>query len=193
VGRLFPNLKVDVFRRFLHLLPGLSGTIVNYADVARALDVSPPTVKDYFTIAHEIFLWRNLPAYVKNPTRRLVKHPKGYFRDTGLLHHFLRIPSLDGLRSHPQMGASWEGLVVEEISRGLHSRGVIYDSYYYRTSGGNEIDLVLEGFFGVVPIEIKYTSTVNHRDLNSLDQFVSERKSPFGLIIHNGGPGGTTF
>jgi predicted AAA+ superfamily ATPase len=186
VGRLFPNLKVDVFRRFLHLLPGLSGTIVNYADVARALDVSPPTVKDYFTIAHEIFLWRNLPAYVKNPTRRLVKHPKGYFRDTGLLHHFLRIPSLDGLRSHPQMGASWEGLVVEEISRGLHSRGVIYDSYYYRTSGGNEIDLVLEGFFGVVPIEIKYTSTVNHRDLNSLDQFVSERKSPFGLIIHNG-------
>lgn len=115
-----------------------------------------------------------------------MKHPKGYFRDTGLLHHFLRIHSLDALRSHPQMGTSWEGLVVEEMIRGFHSRGVIFDSYYYRTSGGKEIDLVLEGFFGVVPIEIKYTSTVNLRDLGSLAQFVSEQKSPFGLVIHNG-------
>ena len=186
VGRLFPKLNEESFRRFLHVLPGLSGTIINYSDVARALDISPPTVKDYFSVAHEIFLWRILPAYIKNPVRRLVKHPKGYFRDTGLLHHFLRIPTLSALRSHPQLGASWEGLVIEELIRGLHSRGVIFDSYYLRTPGGVEIDLILEGFFGVIPIEIKYTSSVDRYDFRSLKQFVAERKCPYGLVIHNG-------
>ena len=86
--------------------------------------------------------------------KRIVKHPKGYFRDSGLLHYLLRIPDVDLLVTHPVMGRSWEGLVIEEIIRDLNATGVGFDYYYYRTGGGAEVDLILEGEFGLIPIEI---------------------------------------
>jgi len=132
IGRLFAQLNQTKFRQFLNLLAGLSGTILNYSDVARTLGVSQPTVREYFEIAHGTFLWRKIPPYERNSMKRLVKHPKGYLRDTGLLHHFLRIGSLDALLSHPQMGNSWESVVVEELLRQLNARGISYDYFYYR-------------------------------------------------------------
>ena len=100
--------------------------------------------------------------------KRVVKHPKGYLRDSGLLHALLRIPDAEALLSHPQMGASWEGMVVEEILRQLNTLGVGYEYSYYRTGGGAEVDLVVEGNFGRVAVEIKHTSTVGGRDLRGL-------------------------
>jgi len=149
------------------------------------LDVSQPTVKDYFKIAHGTFLWRTLPAYSKNVSKRVSKHPRGYFRDTGLLHHILQIPSHARLLSHPKMGSSWEGLVIEEILRSLNAAGITYSPYYYRTSGGAEIDLILEGKFGLIPVEIKYVQTVNPKHLRAVRDFVNEFDCPFGLIVNN--------
>jgi uncharacterized protein len=74
--------------------------------VARALGVSPPTVKDYFEIAEGSFLWRSLPAFTRNVTRRVIKHPKGYVRDSGLGHHALRIPDVTALLAHPQASSA---------------------------------------------------------------------------------------
>jgi predicted AAA+ superfamily ATPase len=185
VARLFPGLDHDRFRLFLHMLGALSGTIVNYSDVARALAVSQPTVKDYMEIAHGTFVWRRLPAYMGNPLKRAVKHPKGYLRDTGLLHHFLRIPDLDTLMSHPAIGKSWEGMVIEEILRGLNGRGIAFEASHYRTAAGGEVDLVLEGNFGLIPIEIKHTQTVRPRELRAIENFISDFKCAFGLVINN--------
>ncbi|MBU8869681.1 MAG: DUF4143 domain-containing protein [Gemmatimonadales bacterium] len=119
VGRLFPGLNQEKFRVFARMLGGLSGQTVNQAEVARALGVSPPTVRDYFEIARGSFLWRQLPAFIRNMTKRAAKHPKGYLRDSGLGHHALRIPDVTALLSHPQAGTSGEGLVVEELCRQL--------------------------------------------------------------------------
>lgn len=184
IKRLFPGLDDLRFRRFLELLGGLSGRVINYADVARALNVSQPTARDYFQIAHGTFVWRSIPAFTGNAIKRVVKHPRGYLRDTGLLHALLRIPDTDALLSHPQMGASWEGMVVEEVLRQLHSVGVAHDYSYYRTGAGAEVDLVVEGVFGRVAIEIKHTSIVSARDLRTLKDFVDANKARVGVVVN---------
>ncbi len=185
IARLFPGLNRERFRQFIQMLGGLSGTILNYSDIARTLAVSQPTVRDYLQIAHQSFIWRTLPAYAINPHKRLVKHPKGFLRDTGLLHHFLRIPDVKALLSHPSMGRSWEGMVIEEILRNLNRRGIVYEAYHYRTAAGGEVDLVLEGTFGLIPIEIKHTQTVRYQELQPLVHFIADHKCPFGLVINN--------
>ena len=116
--------------------------------------------------------------------KRIIKHPKGYLRDSGLLHHLLRIPDRDALLSHPKMGASWEGMVIEELLRGLAARGQTVNAYYYRTGAGAEVDLVLEGDFGLIPVEIKYTAAAGDR-LRALKDFVAEHKCRLGLVINN--------
>lgn len=175
--RLFPGLDEHRFRRFLELLAGLFGRIVNYAEVARALAVSQPTARDYFAIAVGTFLWRTVPAHSRDSVKRTVKHPRGYLRDSGLLHALLRIPDGDALLSHPQMGASWEGPVVEEIIRQLGADGVAHQISYYRTGGGAEVDLVLEGGFGLVAVEIKHSSTGRFPIIARVERF---RRQPKG-------------
>jgi predicted AAA+ superfamily ATPase len=185
VARLFPGINENRFRMFVQLLAGLSGTVINYSDVARSLGVSQPTARDYFEIAHGSFLWRNIPAYTRNPVKRVVKHPKGYLRDSGLLHYLLRIPDIDGLAAHPAMGRSWEGFVIEEIIRGLNALGAGFDYYYYRTGGGAEVDLILDGDFGLIPIEIKYSQAVSAKQLRGLKDFIKEQNCRMGIVINN--------
>ncbi len=185
VARLFPGINENRFRLFVQILAGISGNVINYSDVARSLGVSQPTVRDYFEIADGTFLWRIIPSYTRNALKRVVKHPKGYFRDSGLLHYLLRIPDTDLLATHPVMGRSWEGLVIEEIIRGLNATGAGFDYYYYRTGGGAEVDLILEGEFGLIPIEIKYTQTVPAKQLRAMKDFIKDQNCRFGLVINN--------
>lgn len=185
IAKLFPSLNHDRFRLFLQLLAGLSGTVINYSDVARSLSVSAPVIRDYFGIADKSFIWRQIPAFEKKTLKRIVKHPRGYLRDSGLLHHMLKIPDLNSLLAHPRMGASWESMVIEEILRGFEAKGESIEYSYYRTGAGAEVDLVIEGKFGLVPIEVKYSQTVPSRQLKSLSDFIKENKCPYGIVINN--------
>ena len=185
VARLFPGLDQNKFRLFVQMLGGLSGTIINYAEVSRALGVSAPTVRDYFEIAHGTFVWRRIPSYQKNAVKRIVKHPKGHLRDSGLLHYLLRVPDTEALLGHPQVGRSWESMVSEETIRQLTCVGCGFDYYFYRTAAGAEVDLVLEGDFGLIPVEIKHAQAVEPRELRSLKDFVRERGCRMGLVINN--------
>lgn len=83
------------------------------------------------------------------------------------------------------MGARWESMVIEEILRALNAVEINYSPYYYRTSGGAEIDLLLEGKFGLIPFEKKHTQTVNSRHLRSVRDFINEHHCSFGIIIYN--------
>lgn len=183
--RLFPGIARQKYKLFLQMLSHLSGTIINYSDVARTLGVSPPTARDYFEIAHGTFIWRKIPPYERNAQKRIIKHPKGYIRDAGLLHHLLHLTEQDDILAHPALGRSWESMVIENILRELNALGVSFDYYHYRTSGGAEIDLILEGDFGLVPIEIKYGQNVSAHSLRNLRAFVKERNCPYGLVINN--------
>jgi predicted AAA+ superfamily ATPase len=83
------------------------------------------------------------------------------------------------------MGASWEGAVIETVLRGLDTQGIAYQAYHYRTGAGAEVDLVLEGEFGLLPIEIKYTQHVDSRSLRAIRDFVEERDCIYGIVINN--------
>ena len=183
--RLFPGIARQKYKLFLQMLSHLSGTIINYSDVARTLGISPPTARDYFEIAHGTFIWRKIPPYEKNAQKRIIKHPKGYIRDAGLLHHLLHLNEQEDILAHPALGQSWESMVIENLLRELNALGVSFEYYYYRTSGGAEVDLILEGDFGLVPIEIKYGQNISAHSLRSLRDFVKERNCPYGLVINN--------
>jgi predicted AAA+ superfamily ATPase len=188
IGALFPGLNRDRFRQFVNLLSQHSGNILNNADIARTLGVSEPTVRDWLHIAHNTFLWRHIPAWDRSPAKQLVKHPKGYLRDSGLLHRLLRIANSQLLATHPVAGKSWEGMVVETLLRGFESAGFAVQPFHYRTRGGAEIDLILQGQFGsaqVLPIEIKLTQQGDKRALRSLADFIAANDCPLGLVINN--------
>ncbi len=185
IAALFPQLNRVNYRRFLEMLASLSGTILNKTNIARALEISEGSIREYLSIAEGTFLWRNIPSYEKSAIKTVVKMPKGYIRDTGLLHHFLRIDSLDKLYNHPTVGLSFESFVIEEIIKGLQATSATnWTVHYYRTRAGAEVDLLIEGYFGLLPIEIKYGSTVSSSQLKSLERFIEEHHLPFGLLIN---------
>jgi len=152
----FPGINPHNFRLFIQTLSFHSGRIINQSDIARALEVSSVTSKGYLEIIHNTFIWRNLRSYEKNKLKKVQKMPKGFFRDQGILHHLLKINSLDNLLIHPVAGFSFESFVAEEIIRGFQctlTAGI--DFHFYRTRDKSEIDLIIDAPFGVIPIEIK--------------------------------------
>jgi len=185
IARLFPRLNKIAYQKFLSILSKLSSTIINKSDLARALQVSEPTVTEYLGIIENTYLWRTLPSYEKNIIKSVIKMPKGYIRDSGLLHFLSRIPSMDDLINDYLLGASFEAFVIEEIIKGLQATLLTnWDCFYYRTRNGAEIDLILEGSFGTLPIEIKFSNTIKLKQIRSLIQFVDERNLPLGIVIN---------
>ena len=184
IARIFPKLDKVAFRRFITILGELSSKTLNKSDIGRSIGVKEPTVTDYLDIANGTFIWRSMPSFEHNVTKRIVKMPRGHIRDTGLLHHLLRIGNLKQLQSSLIAGFSFEAFVIEEILKGLQDVRVQAQAYYYRTHSGAEIDLVLEGNFGILPIEIKYGSTILSRQLRSMTEFIQEHNLPFGIVIN---------
>jgi predicted AAA+ superfamily ATPase len=83
------------------------------------------------------------------------------------------------------MGHSWEAMVIENVIRGLNSHGIDFDYYYYRTSTGSEVDLILEGEFGLLPIEIKHSQNVKLRDIRGIQNFIDDYRCDYGIVISN--------
>ena len=163
----------------------LSGSIVNKRDLARSLEINEKTVSHYISIAEGTYLWNSLLSFANNYNKSMLKMPKGYIRDTGLLHYLLKIKSFDELFCDPISGQSFEGFVIEEILKGLQvSMAVNWQPYYFRTKHGAEIDLILEGHFGLIPIEIKQGYSVKLKQLTAISQFIEKTKAEFGLVIN---------
>lgn len=185
VASLFPRLNHQAYQRFLSILARLSGTILNKSELARSIEISEPTIKDYLQIAEGTFLWRSISSFESHPLRQVVKMPKGHFRDSGLLNYLLRIRTIDDLFSHPHVGHLFESFVIEHIIKHLEAILITnWQARYYRTKHGAEVDLILEGHFGLLPIEIKLGQTVTQKQLVALKTFISDCKAPFGIVIN---------
>ena len=186
IRKLFPRLDAVMYRRFINMLSELSGTIINKAQVGRSLDVSEVTVRDYLDIAHNTYVWRMIPSYNKSRIKSVTKMPKGVLRDSGLLHYLSNIDSREKLLRSPNFGQNFESFVIEEIIKGLQALRIHGWSYhYYRTKSGIEVDLILDGRFGVLPLEIKAGSSTSIKDVASLRYFVESNDLPVGLVINN--------
>ena len=127
-------------RRLWTMLAHLQGETVNYSKLAANLEVDAKTVSHYIDILTDLFLVRRLEPWHANVKKRLVKSPRFYVRDSGILHRLLGINTYDALLSNPVLGKSWEGFVIENIHSVLPSRA---ETYFYRTAAGAEIDLVI--------------------------------------------------
>ncbi|MFV2057895.1 MAG: ATP-binding protein [Thiohalomonadales bacterium] len=185
VAKLFPKLNRQAYRRFVTMLCKLSGTLINKSQVGRAVEASESTIRDYMEIADGTYIWRTVNSYESSVAKSITKMPKGYMRDSGFLHYLLGIVSLEGLMENPVVGTSFEGYVCEELAKGLEATNVTnWNINYFRTRGGAEIDLIIDGSFGLLPVEVKYGSTVKRNSLKSLTAFIKDNKLPMGMIIN---------
>ncbi|MEI6522680.1 MAG: ATP-binding protein [Bacteroidota bacterium] len=169
-------------RNFWNMIAIQHGNIWNAEAMARSLGVSGPTVNRYLEFMEGAFLLRKLPAWFINAKKRMVKAPKIYIRDTGLLHFSNNVLKQINLQGHPIVGASWEGYVIEEICKLLPNK---IQPYFYRTHHGAEVDLVLvNGIKPVACIEIKHSLSPVLKE--GFYNCIQELKTNNNFVIYSG-------
>ena len=174
------DINIPTMDRLLKMLSHLHSSMLNVSDLSRSIGISVPTINKYLDLLEGGFLVRRLQPYFANVGKRLIKTPKIYLRDTGILHSLANISSFDALFGNPLIGASWEGYVIEQIYRCLEYR--TWSFYYYRTQVGAEVDLVLISPSGKMTcIEIK--SSNNPALSKGFYQSVADLKPHFQYII----------
>jgi len=137
-----PQVSATRMKTFWTMLAHYHGQQVVFSELGKGLEVSHTTIRSYLDILTDFYMVRQVQPWAGNTKKRLIKSPKIYLRDTGLLHKLLNISDFDSLLGHPVVGASWEGFVAENIIVNLSNK---WQYSYYRTTTQTEIDLVLEG------------------------------------------------
>ncbi|MBO6575159.1 MAG: ATP-binding protein [Rhodothermales bacterium] len=140
IPQLGPRIPAESLRRFWTMLAHLQGSLLNAAQLARSLGSDWTTISRYLDLMVDLLLVRRLQPWHGNTGKRLIKSPKTYVRDSGLLHTLLGIGSREELLGHPVAGASWEGYVIENLASSLPEGNELY---FYRSAGGAEIDLII--------------------------------------------------
>lgn len=156
--------------RFFRMLASVHGQLWNASQFGQSLGLSYHTVNGYLDRLAGAFLVRRLTSFHANIGKRLIKAPKVYWRDSGLLHALLGVRGDDDLWTAPWVGASWEGFVIEQALAAFAQRGEAPTPHFFRTSDGREIDLVLEVGRERWAIEIKLTTSPSDADLARLDE-----------------------
>jgi predicted AAA+ superfamily ATPase len=141
IPQLGPRIPAETLRRLWTMLAHQQGGLLNASTLARALAVDGKTVASYLDLLVDLLLVRRLPPWHGNVRKRLVKSPKVFVRDSGLVHTLLGIGDREALLAHPAAGGSWEGLAIESLIAAAPSGT---DAYFFRTSAGAEIDLLLK-------------------------------------------------
>ena len=162
--------KPALTERLLRMTAAEHGSILNLSKLGQSLGLSYHTIETYLDFLQGTFLIRRLPPLHANLRKRLVKAPRLYWRDSGLLHALLRVDTESNLFSHPWVGASWEGFVIEEILKARQARGSSFDVHFFRSHDGWEADLVLDDARGREAIEIKLTSEPGREEIQRLDK-----------------------
>ncbi len=148
------RVPANRLRRLWTMLAHLQGEPVNYSKLGGNLEIDGKTVSHYIDILVDLLLVKRLEPWYANVKKRLVKSPRFYIRDSGILHRLLGIDNYDALLSNPVLGKSWEGFVIENIHSILPKRA---ETYFYRTGAGAEIDLIIKlPTSEIWAVEIKY-------------------------------------
>lgn len=148
LGFQIPALQL---RRMLTMCAHNQGQQLNLSKLGESLGLTHPTIKRYIDLLEQTFIVRTLQPYEINVKKRLVKSPKVFIRDSGILHQLLAIPDFNSLLGNPVFGASWEGVVIENIIVNMPE----WDCFFYRTATGDEIDLILQKGSKVIAVECK--------------------------------------
>jgi len=173
------NASPTVIRNLWTMMAHLNGQLFNTASLANSLGVTAPTIKRYIDFLEEAFLLKRLHPFSWNISKRLVKSPKVYLTDNGILHHLLGITNFDNLSGNPIIGSSWESFVLNQIQAIKKDQT---DLWFYRTHQGAEVDLVLtRGLNVVATAEIKYSNSPRLTKGNL--QAFNDLNAPLNFII----------
>ena len=180
------NISAPQMRKLWTMLAHVNGAVWNASQLASSLGVSFHTINRYTDILEQTFLIRKLPPYFANIGKRVVKSPKVYFRDTGLLHYFLGIHESKALPVHPARGASWEGFVIEQVISAFQLVSPGSMAFYWRTAAGAEVDLLIKRGERLIPLEIKLHSSPSRRDVPGLVSCMKDLKLNRGYVLYPG-------
>jgi len=173
------------FDRFMVLLAGRSGTVVNKNDLSNSLDVDNKTIDNWLDILIATYQLLRLAPYFANTSKRVVKRPKYHIADLGLGLLLQGIRDQSGLLCAPHFGHLFESFVVLEIRKAYAHAGRMWNAFFWRDAGGRECDLVLNVGQGLIPIEVKHASRLRARDTAGIEAFMDiyGEQAPTGILI----------
>ncbi len=177
VRQLVKLKDASLFEKFIKLLAGRVGQVINYNSLGNDVGADAKTIKHWLSILEASFVVFKLPPYFNNFGKRVIKAPKYYFMDTGLLCYLLGIERVDQVTRDPLVGSLFENLVVLEALKIRYNQGLVPNLYFYRDSNGNEVDILANSGSQLVGIEIKSSSTYHRSFKKGLNHF-SENASP---------------
>ncbi len=141
-------------RRFWTMLSHYHGQVLNYSEIARSFGISDMTVRKYIDLLEGTFMVRSLQPWFENAGKRIIKRPKIYIRDSGILHYFMNVETMDHLQANPKIGASWEGFALECITKSIGKNEKNY--YFWKAHSGAEVDLFWQYGGKNYGVEFKY-------------------------------------
>ncbi len=191
--RLISNISnLDLFEKFVRLVAGRTGQLINASSLSNEVGVSSPTITKWISALKSTFICFSLQPHFRNFNKRIVKTPKLYFYDTGMLCYLLGINSKDQLDTHPLRGSIFENFIISEMIKNKTNGGEELNYYFWRDQKGHEIDLIEDKFEYLFPIEIKMSKTF-HSSFIKNTEFLNElQKDPIsnheikGQIIYTG-------
>jgi len=179
-------VDLSVFEKFLSLLAGRVGNLLNFSSFTNDVGVSHSTASSWLSVLEASYITFRLPPHFKNFSKRIIKSPKCYFWDTGLLCSLLRINNFDQLFTHPLKGAIFENWVISEYSKKYYNLGLRPPLYFWRDQSGHEIDIVIDKSTHLYPIEIKSSSTFNPNFIKNINWFNDLQEFSQGEVIYGG-------
>lgn len=172
-----------VFQNFLELLAARAGALLNLNEIAKECGISFTSARRWLSLLETTRVVYLLRPYHRNITKRVIKSPKVYFTDTGLLAYLLRYPSAAVMRKGPQAGAFFENFIVAEFLKYKLNHNRNFELYFYRDSNKNEIDLLLDFGVSLKLLEIKATATPRSEHLVTIKKVAAEFKAETGYLI----------
>jgi len=177
VVELIEIKNVSLFKKFLTLLASRTGQLINFNSLANDCGVSQPTIKSWVSVLESSYLIFTLQPYFENIGKRLIKTPKVYFYDTGLLCYLLGVKYSDELTTHPLKGSLFENMIVSEYIKKMHHIHNIHDVWFWRDVAGHEVDLITKEGGKVQIYEIKSSATIMQSHFNGLSYFENTHPS----------------
>lgn len=185
--RLMKNISnLDLFQKFIQLLAGRVGQLFNQSSLGNELDLDNKTINSWFTLLEASFITFKLQPYHKNFNKRVVKTPKIYFTDIGLLCHLLGIRNLTDLENHYAKGNIFENLVILELYKNSINQTAMSKFYFWRDASQNEVDLLIENGNTLNAFEIKSGKTINQSFFKGLDYLKKINPDTNLAVIYGG-------
>jgi predicted AAA+ superfamily ATPase len=175
-----------VFEKFLKLCAGRVGQLLNKNTLAMETGVDSKTIESWIGVLEASFIIFRLQPHHKNFNKRVVKMPKLYFYDVGLASALLGVQKAEQLEFHPFKGSLFENMVIVELLKQRLNKGKLNNLYFWRNSKGNEIDIIIDNFDELIPIEIKSGETITKDYFKGLDYWNNLTGLTGGRIIYGG-------